>query len=444
MGTSGQAVLHTLERVGVDHAFTVPGESFLGLLDAMRDSEAVRVVPTRHEGAAAFMAEAYAKLTRRLTVCMATRTVGAANAAIGLHTALQDSSPVMALFGQVATNRRHREAFQESDLTRLMSEVTKWTVEPPSAERMAELVAEGAARALSGRPGPVAVALREDLLDVPLAEGAAPVTLPSVPLADEVAVQDIVELVRTATRPVMLLGVGVLAGEATDIAVALAEAEELPVMTAWRRPDAFPNDHRLYLGQTGLGSPACVRERLLEADVVLVVGSRLDEITTFDYSVPASSCRLVHVDVEPDGLHRGAVQAVIAESRSFLDAALQYAHTSPSPADARSARASRNAADRRRWEAATTPRSGCARAGFADQQIIARHLRDQLADSAIVTSDAGNFSGWAARYLRWRRPGTFLGPTSGAMGYAVPAAIAASMARPATPVGPCSPATAGS
>src|SRR5215813_3390723 len=164
MMTGGRAVVEALLAAGVDHAFCVPGESFLGLLDALYDAPQIRVIATRHEGGAAFMAEAYAKLTRKPTLCMGTRMVGAGNLAIGIHTAHQDSSPVLALLGQVATGERHREAFQEAELAQAFAPIAKWTVEPPRADRLGELTLRAARTALSGRPGPVVIALREDLL----------------------------------------------------------------------------------------------------------------------------------------------------------------------------------------------------------------------------------------------------------------------------------------
>jgi acetolactate synthase-1/2/3 large subunit len=229
----------------------------------------------------------------------------------------------------------------------------------------------------------------------------------------------------------MLLGAGVLAAAATALTVELAEREECPVFSSWRRPDAFPNDHRLYLGQAGLSSPPSVAARLRAADALLVVGCRLDEITTFGYTIPAPATRWAHVDAEPHGLSGDSAAEVVVRSGAgeFLRAALRLP-----AAEAPAGRAAANETDRGRWCAETTPGRGAARAGFADQQAIAGHLRKLLPGDAVVVTDAGNFSGWGARYLRWNRPGTFLGPTSGAMGYAVPAAIGAKLADPRRPV----------
>ncbi|HVW43652.1 MAG TPA: thiamine pyrophosphate-dependent enzyme [Amycolatopsis sp.] len=426
-GTASAALVEALVAAGVSHAFTVPGESFLGVLGALRDEPRIRVMATRHEGGASFMAEAYGKLTRRPALCMATRTVGGANLAIGVHTALQDSTPMVALLGQVPTKWRHREAFQESDLVTVFGPMVKWAVEVRDPSRLGELAYRAARLAMDGRPGPVLLVVPEDILEKEVDVLPRPQIVPARSVPDSGDVEAAVRLLRAGRRPAILVGAGVLAADATAVAVALAEREECPVFTSWRRPDAFPNDHRLYLGQTGLGSPPSVVERLRSADALLVVGCRLDEITTFGYSVPTSTTRWAHVDTEPHGLVGDAVAEVVirADAGEFLRAA-----SALPAADKLSAGARANVMDRHRWCAETTPRRGVATAGFADQQAIAGHLRRLLPDDAVVVTDAGNFSGWGARYLRWNRPGTFLGPTSGAMGYAVPAAIGAKLANP--------------
>lgn len=491
-GTAAAALVEALVAVGVDHAFTVPGESFLGVLGALRDDPRIRVVATRHENGAAFMAEAYGKLTRRPALCLATRAVGAANLAIGVHTALQDSTPMIAILGQVPTRWRHREAFQEADLPTMFRPLAKWAVEVERGDRLGELGLRAARLAVDGRPGPVVLALPEDILDEEVElPSRAPVTA-SRPVPNPCDVAAALQLLRQARRPLLLAGLGVLADGAVDALVELAEREECPVVTSWRRPDAFPNDHRLYLGMTGLSSPPSVPARLREADAVLVLGCRLDEITTFGYSVPTG--RWAHVDVDPQGLVGDSAAEIVL--RTGVAEFLAVARGVPGPegsvvgsgagavgswgdvgseggvgsegsvgsegggvgAEGRAVesaaggvgseggagsagwaawaaeRRAATAADRERWEAETTPGRGMARAGFADQQAVAGHLRAGLPPDAIVVTDAGNFSGWGARYLRWNRPGSFVGPTSGAMGYALPGAIGAKLAAPDRPV----------
>jgi acetolactate synthase-1/2/3 large subunit len=280
------------------------------------------------------------------------------------------------------------------------------------------------------------MSLREDLLALDVgAFDPPPVQVPK-PAPDPSRVGDALKLLRHAKRPIMILGSGVLAAGATDLFVRVAESEQVPVTAAWRRPDAFPNDHPLFLGHGGLGAPRVVIQRLLEADVVLAVGTRLNEFTSQVYRVPGPDARLIHVDLSAEGLggHGPAEVPVQSDAALFAEALLGAAALAPPPPELLEQRRLQNAADRAAWEEHTAPGRGRSRAGFLDQQAIAAQLRSTLPANAIVTTDAGNFGGWPARFLRWRQPGTFLGPTSGAMGYGVPAAIAARLARPNQPV----------
>jgi acetolactate synthase-1/2/3 large subunit len=431
--TGGRAVVDALVAARVDHAFMVPGESFMGVLDALYDEPRIRVVTTRHEGGAAFMAAAYSRLTGRPAVCMGTRMVGAGNMSIGIHTARQDSAPVIALCGQVTTDTRYREAFQEVDLAHVFAPVAKSTVEPPSAERLGELVYRAAREATSGRPGPVVVALREDLLAEDVrAHDYPPLTRPR-PAPDPAAIARIAALLRRAERPLFLLGGGVIAAGATDACIRLAEATGIPVMTALRRPDAFPNDHPLYLGMTGGWAPPCVLERLQAADLIIAIGTRLNETATYEYRIPAPSTKLVHVDVAAESLggHTHPEVTCVADARLFAEALLQAVEAEPIAAGTRAGWDERTRSERERWDRESTPaRRGSARLGYIDQQAVTWHLRRVLPRDAVITTDAGNFGGWSHRYLRWTTPGTFLAPTNGAMGYGVPAAIAAKLAHP--------------
>jgi acetolactate synthase-1/2/3 large subunit len=436
--TAARAIVNALLAAGVDHAFCVPGESYLDLLDALYDEPRIRVIATRHEGAAAFMAEAYAKVTRKPTVCMGTRMVGSGNLAIGLHTARHDSSPVIALLGQVSTTNRYRDAFQEVDLAHAFAPVVKWAVEPPRADRLGELVFKAAREAVSGRPGPVVVSLREDILDheVP-AFDPAPLRPPR-PAPDPASVRAALDVLRTAERPLMLLGGGALASGATEALVALAEKLHLPTMVAWRRGDAFPNSHPLFIGQTGLSAPPSLIERFIEADVVLAIGTRLGENVTQNYQAPSPSARLIHVDIAAEALggHLGqAAVACQADARLFAEALLNEASTNPLEPARRQLWERHHTEDKARIERDTTPNPpGVARSGYADQLAVVRHVKELLPKDAIVTLDAGNFAGWPARYLRWDLPMTYVGPTSGAMGYGVPAAVASKLAFPERPV----------
>ncbi len=431
--SGAQALVSVLADAGVTTAFTVPGESFLAVLDALHHHPTIRTVATRHEGAAAFMAEATAKLTKRPSVCMATRAVGATNLAIGLHTAMQDSSPVIALLGQVPTSRRGREAFQEVDLVDVFRPLVKWSVEPTRADRLAEIVNRAVRVAQQGRPGPVVISLPEDILREPSGRGPALRTgtdwmvQPSAGDARRVLAE-----LRRAQRPVLMVGGGVIAAGATDTIAELASREAIGVVTGWRRGDAFPNSHACFLGQTGLRAAPAVRDVLLGADLAIVIGHRLDENSTLGYQFPSPKARLVHVDVDPNGITSplGADESIIADAASFAVALLSASIEDPPVAAAVAERRTSLAERRARWETETTPDRGRARAGYADQQAVTAHIRRLAPDPTIFTCDAGTFSGWFDRYLRFERPGSVLAPISGAMGYAIPAAIAAKLSRP--------------
>ncbi len=429
--TVGRMVADALRRAGVRWAFTVPGESFLGLIDGL-EAAGIHVVGTRHEGAAAFMAEAHAQLTGRPAACLGTRAVGASNLAIGIHTATADSSPMFALVGQVERSSRSREGFQEIDLVATIGGLAKWAVEPRTIAEAIAAVETAVTEATTGRPGPVLLSLAEDLLDEIVPEGApaAPIrTAPPRPTDAEI--RSVLHLLAGAERPVILAGGGILRARTSNELVRLAELLRIPVIAAWRRGDLISNDHPLYLGMTGYGSPAVVRERLAAADAMLVIGCRLGEIASHSWTIPANGTRWAHVDIAP-GRPSPTLPApdiaVTADAKQFLRAAVARLE-SRGVLDAAStdARAVRNAADRAAWEAATVidahPWSG---PGVHPGRVITT-LRALLPDDGIVTTDAGSFSGWAARGFRFRRPGTFLGPTSGAMGYGLPAAIAAGL-----------------
>jgi acetolactate synthase-1/2/3 large subunit len=427
----GRMVADALRRAGVRWAFTVPGESFLGLLDGLH-AAGINVVATRHEGAAAFMAEAHAQLTGRPAACLGTRAVGAANLAIGIHTAYADSSPMFAFVGQVPRAQRGREGFQEVDLTGSIGRLAKWSAEPHDVAAAVEATAEGVAIALGGRPGPVLLAFPEDLLDEMVAPEALVAARHLVAeRASDDQVRAVLQLLASARRPVILAGGGVLRARTSNDLLRLAELLRVPVVGAWRRGDVISNDHPLYLGMAGYGAPAVVRERLAAADAMLVIGSRLGEITSYDWTIPAPGTRWAHVDVEPTrpSVALAAADIVVrSDARLFLRAAVQRLESrgvlDAITADERSAA---NAEDRAAWEAATIvdhhPWSG---PGVHPGRVIST-LRRLLPDDGIVTTDAGSFGTWAARGFRFRRPGTFLGSTSGAMGYGLPAAIAAGL-----------------
>ena len=436
--TVGRMIGDAIRRAGVRWAFTVPGESFLGLIDGL-DAAGIHVVATRHEGAAAFMAEAHAQLTGRPAACLATRAVGASNLAIGIHTAMADSSPMFALVGQVERASRGREGFQEVDLVGTVGALAKWAAEPSNAVEAVAAVGTAIAEATAGRPGPVLLSLAEDLLDAEVPAGLVPEAGRSAPRrATDEEIATVLRMLAGAANPVILAGGGILRARTSNDLVRLAELLRVPVIAAWRRGDVISNDHPLYLGMTGYGSPGVVRERLERADAMLVIGCRLGEIASYGWTIPAEGTAWAHVDVapaRPDPTLRPADIVIEADAKQFLRAAVSWLE-SRVVLDAAStdARVVRNAADRAAWEAATIVDDHAWDGPGVHPGRVVTSLRAILPDDAIITTDAGNFAGWAGRGFRFRKPGTFLGPTSGAMGYGLPAAIAAGLVHRDRPI----------
>src|SRR5688572_23558632 len=354
--TVGRLIADALRSAGVRYAFTVPGESFLGLLDALGDA-GIRVVATRHEGGAAFMAEAHGQLTGRPAACIGTRGVGAANLAIGIHTARQDSTPMFAIMGQVDGAHRGHEAFQEIDPITTVGGLAKWAAEPSEPEDVAPVLSEAIRQALGGRPGPVLLSFAEDLLDQP-APGDARVESarpgPARPADDDL--RAVIELLASAERPVILAGGGILRARTSTELLRFAELLQVPVIAAWRRADVISNEHPLYLGMAGLGAAATVRERLMAADAMLVIGCRLNEPTSYDDTIPSATTRWAYVDLaptRPDDLARPAL-TVAADARAFLRAANErLLGKAVLDAELVRRRQSNNAADRAAWETAT-------------------------------------------------------------------------------------------
>jgi acetolactate synthase-1/2/3 large subunit len=424
--TGGRLIVDALKAHGVEHVFSVAGESFLEVLDAFVDVPEVRLVTCRQEGGAAFMAEAIGKLTGRPGVAIVTRGPGACNASIGVHTAFQDSTPMILLVGQVARDQAEREAFQEIDYRRMFGSVAKWAAQIDDAARIPELLGRAFHVATSGRPGPVVLALPEDMLrdtvDVPDLKPMTPTQ--AAPGATDVA--RITEMMAHAERPVMLVGGSGWDDAAARAILSFAEAWHLPVCCSFRRQDVIDNRSATYIGDLGTGVNPKLVARLKEADLLLVVGARLGEITTQGYdllALPQPKQTLIHIHASAEELGRvfRPDLAIQSGSAPFATAVATVKPTSPSKwtAWAKAARA-----DYLDWLVPSTYE------GALDLGAAFVWLRDRLPHDAIVTSDAGNFSGWAQRFLTYRRPGRQLGPTSGAMGYGVPAAVAAAIHHP--------------
>jgi len=421
--SGGQLVVAALRAHRVDMAFSVAGESYLEVLDALFDAPDIHLVTCRQEGGAAFMAEAYGKLTGKPGVLLVTRGPGACNASIGIHTAFQDSTPMVVLVGQVARHQIDREAFQEVDFRRMFAPLAKWVAQIDMAERVPELINQSFQVATSGRPGPVVLALPEDMLRD---RCAAAIVGPYRAVRSHPGPDDLAELRRllaAADKPMMLVGGSGWSDKACHDIASFARANDLPVCCSFRRQDIVDNRLPCFVGDLGTGASPSLVARFKEADLMLAVGARIGEITSQSYSllgIPDPGKVLIHVHAGAEELGRvfRPTLAIQSSMPEFSAAAAALAPVAPPPWSRWSA------AVRAEYEAGLTPPSS---GRSLDLGAIMGWLRERLPDNAIVTSDAGNFSGWPNRFLQYRRPGRQLGPTSGAMGYGVPAAVAAKL-----------------
>jgi acetolactate synthase-1/2/3 large subunit len=435
--TVGDTIAEGLAKAGVKMAFTVPGEGILGLLAGLAANH-VRVVTVRHEASAALMATAVGQLTGRAAACIATTGPGAMNLAAGLQAARADSAPVIAIVGQVSRAFKGREAFQELDVVKVFEPLVKWAAEVKTLEEIPSALERAVAAATRGRPGPVLLAIPVDILGLAVPVGGSEVVAATAihpdyhADPDPAAVRKVLHLLADARRPLILAGAGVLRARSTDALVRFATTMRVPVVTGWRRGDAFPNDSELYLGTTGPGASANVLTRIQEADALLVLGCRLGEMTTFGYRIPAVGTRWAQVDAEPRGVgfgHRAEV-VMAADVASFLRTSQRVLAHAAFDAASLDERTAANALDRAAYQVAavvdTQPWSG---PGVHPGRVVATLARI-LPQEAILTTDSGDFGEWAARGYRFNRPGTFLGSSAGPLGYGLPAAVAAALARP--------------
>jgi acetolactate synthase-1/2/3 large subunit len=424
--SGGRLLVDQLELHGVDLVFGVPGESYLAVLDALVDSP-IRYVTTRHEAGAAYMAEAYGKLSGRPGVCMVTRGPGATHASAGVHTAFQDSTPFLLLIGQVARGDTGREAFQEVDYRAMFAPMSKWTAQVDDAARIPELVARAFQVATSGLPGPVVLALPEDVLvDETGAADAAPFE-PVQATPTDVDLARIRDTLAGAERPLVIVGGTPWSDDAHDAVIRWAEAGDLPVASGWRCEGHVDNTSPVYVGHLGLGPDPRLARRVRDADVLLALGTRLGDIETGGFSylaIPTPGQRLIHVLPAPDELGRvfqphvaivasPAETAVALERLAALDSTAWRARTEEARADY---------LDNLRHP----PWTGTG----VDMGEVMAWLRERLPEDATITNGAGNFSIWAHRFYEFRRYGTQLAPQSGSMGYGVPAAVAAKLVHP--------------
>ena len=431
--SGGQILVDALKIHGVDTAFGVPGESYLDVLDALHDS-GIRFIINRQEGGAAFMADAYGKMTGKPGICFVTRGPGATNASIGVHTAFQDSTPMILFIGQVGSDFMDREAFQEVDYRRMYGQMAKWVAQIDRADRIPEYMARAFQVATSGRPGPVVLALPEDMLttQAAVADTGRYQPVHGAPSAPQIA--QLRAMLATAKRPLVMLGGGGWTDQACADITRFAEANHLPVACAFRFQDLLDNNHPQYVGDVGIGVSPKLAARVKDADVLIVVGPRLGEMTTSGYellSAPVPQQRLVHIHACNEEL--GSVyQAELMIGSGMPQAAAMLAAMEPVDSSAWQESVAQARAELAAWQAQP--------AIFKDNNAplnlwqVVQDIDRLTPPDTIITNGAGNYATWAHRYHRYGGMRTQLAPTSGAMGYSVPSGVAAKIIDPARTV----------
>ena len=424
MRHGGKLLVECLEVLGARHGFGVPGESYLTVLDGLHQSP-IKFVNARNEGGAGFMAAAYGKLTGTPGLCFVTRGPGATNASIGVHTAMQDSAPMILFVGQIDTATREREVFQEVNYRAFFGDLAKWVTEIEHVERIPEIISRAWATAMSGRPGPVVVALPENVVSAmtdvgPISRAPA---LPR-PTASVDAIEQVRSALVQAERPVLLIGGGGWTEEGSRALESFAEAAAIPVVTAFRFHDIYDNTLGTYVGEAGVGILPQVRETLDRADLILALNVRFGEMTTDNYALfdlPDMRQTLIHVHQSS-----GELGKIFQPDIAIQSCPNDFAQTLSNEPMAR---------DWPNWLAEAKDRYAATfelpeQPGTVDMVEITKYLQGKLNDTAILTNGAGNFSIWNNKYFRYGAGQRLLAPQSGAMGYGLPAAVMAKIVHP--------------
>ena len=416
--TAAEVLVDQLRIHGVRHVFCVPGESYLAAIDAFYDSD-LAVTVCRQEGGAAFMAEAVGKATGRPGVCFVTRGPGATNASPGIHVARQDSTPLIVFVGQIARETREREAFQELDYRAVFGSMTKWTTEIDDPARVPEIVSRAFYTAANGRPGPVVVSLPEDMLSVRTAVEDAPpyAAIETSPGATEL--KKFVQLLGAARAPILMLGGSRWSQAAADGVARFAQKYALPVCTTFRRLHLFDALHPSYAGDLGIGPNPKLVERIKSSDLIVLIGGRLGELPSQGYTlfgIPRPQMTLVHVHPGAEELGRVySPHLPIHATPTAFAAALEHLDLPGVPRG----QAEAAHADYLAWTEKPTEQPGAVNLG-----AVMVWLRENLPADAMLCNGAGNYAAWIHRFFRFRRFGQHVAPTSGSMGYGVPAAVA--------------------
>ena len=430
MRHGGRILVDQLALHGAERVFLVPGESYLAVLDGLVDHPDIDPIICRQEGGAAIMAEAYGKLTGKPGICMVTRGPGATNASAGVHVAHQDSTPMILLVGQIGRDMVDREAFQEVDYRKMFEPLAKWVGQIDDINRIPEYLSHAYHIATSGRPGPVVLALPEDMLS-----GCAEVAdaKPYVPIEAKTAPDDVARFhnaLKEAKQPIMIVGGGGWTREATENLKSFAIRNNVAIATSFRCQDYIPNTHSHFIGDVGIGINPKLAEFIRDSDLVILVGSRMGEMTSSGYDlldIPCPRQKLIHVYAGPDELGRVYRPdiAINASQRSFIRAIAMMEPVDGSARDAQIENA--HAAYLKFSTPLDTP-------GDVKMAHVVAELREKLPDNAIVTNGAGNYAAFLHRFFRYRDYRTELAPTSGSMGYGLPASVSAKLTHPDRPV----------
>lgn len=425
----GQILVEALHQHAVDTVYCIPGESYLPVLDALHDASGIQTIVTRHEGAASNMADAYGKLTGRPGICFVTRGPGATHAANGVHTAMQDSTPMILFIGQVESAFKGREAFQEVDYRQMFGGLAKWATEIDDIRRIPEIVARAFRVAQSGRPGPVVIGLPEEVLfgSAQVADLApTPITRAAPASA---ALDELRERLAKASRPLLIIGGTGWNAEACRNLRRFAQSNRLPVVASFRRQDLYDNRDDHYAGQLGFGASPRLAERVRDADLLLVLGSRLSETPTAGYTLvqsPRPLQTMIHVHADANELGR-VYQAALTIQADMPEITAALADLEPI---GKTPWADWTAAARADYLGYSTPPQNAKPPQGVDLAQVVEYLSQTLPDDAVISNGAGNYAVWVHRFYRYRSPRSQLAPTNGAMGYGFPAAIAAKLRDP--------------
>jgi acetolactate synthase-1/2/3 large subunit len=425
MMLGGHAVAQCLRNEGVKHIFSVPGESYIAIVDGLWKIPEIKLITNRQEGCAAFMAEGYAKSTRTVGVCIVTRGPGATNASIAVHSAKYDSVPLVLLVGQVGRSARGREAGQEIDYSQFFGSIAKWVIEINDAKQISRVMARAFHIARTGRPGPVIVSLPRDVT-----EEKADITMvepypDARPSADPQLVEEMIRRINAAKKPVLLVGSGPQYAGAWRELIDFAETFHIPVMTSYKRQDAFPNSHPNYIGNLSTSNKTLRDLAANDADLVVVLGCRLNQQTSAGFSFPRPGQGFIQIDADEQNIGQNSRPqlGIVADAKKALEEALK--HPGPRPNESRASWIAEYHAAQKRY---CVP--GHRPTRHVSMERVMADLRDLQPANAVTTTDAGSFGQWPQRYLEFEEPNTYISPTLGCMGPGVPSAVAAKLAHP--------------